>query len=405
MTQRQVNDRRAWKAETFNFDYYMGTPGRSCTVCLTDKQRELLLGILEPVGWRTRWWSDMGTVIDTDKTEAFRDDISRRLIMACCGDEEPILFIYDEDGNLERSDDGGVTYYPAPVFDIRVNPVVSFPPPVIPEGEDLTCQLADSAVVLIKEQIGDQLTDDMSRYTLQQLISDWTKTVIGTSNPFQALLLVVTNQIFALLISAVRAALTDDVYDRLRCIFQSHMNSTGFFDGTAWEGVRSDILSQITGIGGVFLEHLVYLIGNGGLSNLARAGAGSADAVCCPECSPDVWFTTILDGEAVGSIIEVGFNYVIVQSVAHHSFGGLTGEISIETTADDQCCLITGVTYSTGESFGDMQHFDVDCPNPRYPASSLTGWDGTNSSNSFQIRKPLGATPTGTQFQAKIFFA
>jgi len=403
MSETAINDRRNWKAQTFPYDHYIPDESPECQYCLTDLQAEILRGIIEPWGWTTRWWSDIDMPIDRDKIQAFRDDLVRRLMMGCCDDD--ILFRYDEDGNLESSDDGGVTYFPDPAEDIRINPKVQFPPPVIPVGEDLTCQMADSATVLIREQIGDQLTDDMSRYTLQQLITDWTQTVIGTSNPFLALVVVVSNQIFALLISAVRAALTNDVYDRLRCIFQSHMNSTGFFDGTAWEGVRSDILSQITGIAGIFLEHLVYLIGNGGLSNLARSGAGDPEATCCPECSPDAWSITSIDGTPVGSIIEVGFNYVVVQSIAHPSFGGLTGEASIATSADDQCCFITGVTYLTGESFGDMVHFDVDCPNPRYPTGGLTTWDGSNSSNSFQIRKPLGATPSGTQFQAKIFFA
>src|SRR5438034_9687278 len=273
MKERQINEKRNWKAELFPYDEFIPDGSHECTYCLTNKQADLLRGLLEPIGWKTRWWSDVN-IMDVDKIQAFRDDLIRRLMMGCCGDEG-ILFRYDSDGNLESSSDGWITYSPAPQDDIRINPQVQFPPPIVPEGEDITCQAADSAVTLIKEQIGDQLTDDMSRYTLGQLIHDWTTTIIGTSNPFQALVTIVSNQIFSLLISAVRAALTTDVYDKLRCILQSRMNSVAFFDGTAWESVRSDILSQISGIAGVFLEHLVYLIGNGGLSNLARSGAGS----------------------------------------------------------------------------------------------------------------------------------
>ncbi len=208
--------------------------------------------------------------------------------MSCCGDEI-ILYRYDPDGNLEKSTDGGTVYTPSPLDDIRIYPRVTYPEPTEVEGEDLKCVAADSAVTLLREQIGDQLTDDMSRYTLSQLITDWTTTVVGTSNPFQALATVVTNQIFALLISAVRAALTDDVYDQLNCILYCHMDETAFFDGSEWGAVRSQILSEITGIAGVFLEHLIYLIGNGGLSNLARAGAGSPDADCSECHCDDTW--------------------------------------------------------------------------------------------------------------------
>jgi len=367
--------------------------------------KQVFVGLLAQPGYWFNWERDnarSGKVLAQYWTKLF-DQIDWSNMSCCCN--QTILYRYDVDGNLETSTDGGVTWTPAPGNDIRVNPTVLFPPPVAAEGVDITCQSADSAVVLIKQQIGDQLTDDMSRYTLNQLINDWTANIVGASGPFQALAVIITNQIFALLISAVRAALTDAVYDKLRCIFQANMDSTAFFDGAAWEASRTQILSQITGIAGVFLEHLVYLIGNGGLSNLARSGAGDPDAFCCPDCSVDIWSVTSLAGVPVGSIIEVGLNYLIVQSVAHPSFGGLTGEISINTTGANDCCFITSVEFPTGEEAVNMQMFDVDCGNPVYPGSSLTGWDGTNQSNSFQIRKPLATEPIGTQFQAKIFFS
>lgn len=391
-----INDRRNWKAMVFPYDHFIPDNGKACQYCLTELQAEILRGIIEPLGWKTRWWSDSETAIDQDKIEAFRDDIIRRLMMGCCDDD--ILFRYDEDGNLESSSDGGVTYFPDPAEDIRINPKVQFPPPVIPEGEDLTCQMADSAVTLIKEQIGDQLTDDMSRYTLQQLVTDWTQTVIGTSNPFQALLIVVTNQIFALLISAVRAALTSDVYDILRCIFQSHMDSTGFFDGTQWAAVRSDILSQISGIAGVFLEHLVYLIGNGGLSNLARAGAGSPDAVCCPDCTADLWHIVNFDGADVGSILSTGLNWIIVQGSAHGDFG-TPWNAMIETSSDGTCCVPVSVDWLTGDGAGENV-FGVVCGNARWPGSPNGPVDiGVGVYNTIFLRKD-----SGSGFTAKITF-
>jgi len=318
--------------------------------------------------------------------------------MGCCGDDD-LLFRYDEDGNLESSDDGGATWSPAPQDDIRVNPKVLFPPPVVEEGEDITCQAADSAVVLIKEQIGDQLTDDMSRYTLNQLINDWTANVVGASGPFQALAVIITNQIFALLISAVRAALTSDVYDTLRCIFQSHMDSSAFFDGPAWEAVRSDILSQISGIAGVFLEHLVYLIGNGGLSNLARSGAGSPDAFCCPECTIDDWHVWNLDGVDVGLEIARGPNWITVQSVLHPDFGGSIGQIVITTGDSAICCSPLSIEENHGET-SEVQLRQAVCGAAIWPAA--TGVDFVDDSScTLYAFKTTGAAP----FQIKFTFS
>jgi hypothetical protein len=65
------------------------------------------------------------------------------------------------------------------------------------------------------------------------------------------------------------------------------MANDASFNDAQWSDVRSDITSLIGGIAGVFLEHLVYLLGTGGLTNLARSGgASSGDCSTCPSCDP-----------------------------------------------------------------------------------------------------------------------
>lgn len=332
--QFKVENRRNWKAEIFDYDAIQAYENRECQYCLTDAQVAVLGGLIETLGWATRWQSNTQE-IDSAWVRDFKNDIARRLMLSCCGDD--LIYTYDEDGNLEVSDDGGTTYTPAPQDDIRVNPTVKYPEPPTVEGEDLKCISADGAIKLIKEQIGDQLTDDMSRYTLGQLIKDWTDTIVGTSNPFQALANIITNQIFALLISAVRAALTDDVYEKLQCILYCNMSDSIFFDGGAWATVRSQILSDIPGIAGVFLEHLIYLIGNGGLSNLVRAGAGTTDANCedCDcvgGCDADVFSTLYL-----GTIIDTGAHHVTIQAENNPGIFG-TYRAAIGSNNKDICC-------------------------------------------------------------------
>jgi len=396
MSQLEINNRRNWKAQTFPYDYYLPDETKECQYCLTEKQAEILRGIIEPLAWQTRWWSDTDTPIDQDAIEAFRDDLVRRLMMPCCNDD--LIYTYDEDGNLEVSDDGGVTYTPAPQDDIRINPKVVFPQPPTEEGVDEICLAADGMVNLIKEQIGDQLTDDMGRYTLQQLITDWTTNVIGTSNPFQALAIIVTNQIFALIIAAVRAALTDEVYASLRCIFSARMSTDISFTPAAADDVRSDILSQISGVAGVFLEHLVYLLGSGGLTNLARSMAGSSDEACCPDCSADMWSIVNYSGTNVGSILSVGSNWIIVQGSSHPDFG-TPWNAMIETDSDLTCCVPISVEWLTGDHVGENV-FGVDSPAPRWPGTPNSSFDmGVACLNTVFFRKDGGGN-----FTAKITF-
>jgi len=265
--------------------------------------------------------------------------------MSCCCDNPPDIFKY-VDGVLYRSTDGGITFSPAEDYDIRENPTVIFPEPTPEEGVDEKCLAADGMVALIREGIGDNLTEDMSRYTLGELITTWVTTMVGTSNPFTALVTIIVNQIFALVVGAVMAALTEEVYDTLRCIFSSHINDDISFDTEEWEGVRSDILGELAGVSGIFLEHIVYLLGAGGLTNLARSMAGTDDAGCCGSCQDDfdIWSD---GGETFGEIVERGGDYIICNLLFCPTE---VGEyfLRMKTSSIEACCRVTHYDIISG---------------------------------------------------------
>lgn len=370
MTERQINERRHWKAMTFPYDYFFPDETPECSICLTEKQAELLRGILEPVGWTTRWWSDSDAEIDHDVIESFRDDIIRRLMMSCCNDG--LIFRWTVDGVLQSSDDNGTTWQDAPQEDPRNNSP-QFPPLEGSDGSDKKCAAATGASLLIKEQVGDQLTDDMSRYTLAQLINDWVNTVINSGgNIFQALATVIVNQIFALVIATLRPALTDDVYSTLTCILYCNMEDDASFTDDEWETVRSNILSQITGIAGIFLEHLIYLIGAVGLTNLVRSGAadsGDCDD-CCPDCSTD-WD---IFGASHGTIINRGSGYIDVEA----SNAGANYYVLIKSPDASTCCIVTTVDLLSGS------------------APTLTGWTDCGQTQTEGAPQHTGIYPYGS---------
>jgi hypothetical protein len=103
------------KAILSNYDYIFN-PALSQDenmYCLTDAQVKALLPHLEPLGWRTRWYSPINQVMDSDLIEAFRDDIRKRLLMPCnCGgsgiDTNLNVSIAID---LENRDDGSVGSY------------------------------------------------------------------------------------------------------------------------------------------------------------------------------------------------------------------------------------------------------------------------------------------------------
>lgn len=310
MTERQANERRNWKGIIFPYDTFIPDDSPECQYCLTDKQATLLRGLLEPVGWVTRWWSDT-TDIDQDAIEAFRDDTIRRLMMSCCNEEFAIIFRWTEDGVLQSSNDGGTTWEDNPTEDPR-HSSPTYPPVPGEPSDDKKCIAATGMTAIIKGQVGDQLTDDMSHFTLQELIETWVNTLLQTSNPFLALINIAVNQIFALVISALRAALTSGVYDTLTCIFFCNIADDLSFDDSRWATVRSDITDQISGIAGLFFEHLVFLMGAVGLTNLARSQAattGDCSGCSCGACNLSTW--DFYDGSAGTTVSKTDTEWVI----------------------------------------------------------------------------------------------
>jgi len=302
------DERTQWRGIQLSFDDLISNPNdtRECNYCLTASQAKALIAISELWRYTTRWYSD-DSVIASDVLY-FINDTQRRLMMSCCGDEIPIQYMWNGDGELEQSTDGGETWTPAPLFDPRNNSP-QFPPVEGADGDDKRCKSADGMVALIKEQVGDNLTDDMSRYTLQELIETWVSTMLQTGNVFLALIQIATNQIFALVILTVRASLTTDVYDQLRCALYANMEADASFTDAGAEAARVDVAAILPTAAGLFLQHLLWLLGRVGMTNLARAGAGEEGADCdCAACLTDGWTVEF------GTEIERTCDYIKVQN-------------------------------------------------------------------------------------------
>lgn len=340
---------KGWKAFQVNYDYVFSQSDRTCCYALTQQQTAALLSMTEYLYWKTRWVSAADDVNQNFVTQ-FAENLERNLMGGCCGEDNiPIQYRYTPDGVLERSLNGGGTWMDAAIYDPRnYSPV--FPPVPGDDGADKKCIAATGAAALLKEQVGDQLTDDMSRYTLGQLIKDWVGTMLESSNPFQALVTVITNQVFALVISVLRPALTDTVYDLFKCALYCHMADDASFDQAAWQAVRSDITSLIGGIAGLFLEHLVFLLGAGGLTNLARAGGATEGdcSSCCPDCSTS-WIA--IPDAGIGLLVGRGDGYVDIEA----QFPGGEYYATAYTGDIDVCCkfdhyeVISGTMNDTNQ--------------------------------------------------------
>lgn len=275
-----------------DYDFITSLTGE-CEYCLTDAQVQMILSIVDYYGWPTRWFSSDG-LIDQTVIDHLQGGLIERLMMGCCPDNS-ILTRYTNDGHYQQSGDGGSTWSDAPNADPR-NPQPYFPP-YLPDGTiDASCTYADSVVNLIKDQLVGNIEDDA---TASQIISTiisvvaaimgaLSETVIGTL--IAAVMGAIAIAIVTLTVPLFQAAMTTDVWDRLRCNISEHVESDGTFTQDDIDAIYAQITTDETGIALLFLHGVIAAFSMVGLSNAANAGYGAPDAECCATgCDISTW--------------------------------------------------------------------------------------------------------------------
>ncbi len=321
--------RKAWKAFQVEYDEVIRRSERLCCYCLTDQQVQVLLSMCDYVKWPTRWVSNDVTV-SRDFTEEFSSQMEKQLMSGCNDENTPVQYRYSISGVLQRSFNGGVSWSDCAEYDPR-NYSTEFPPLAGDDGAEKQCVAAVGAVALIKEQVGDQLTDGMSRTSLTDLIKTWVTTFVQTSNPFIALVTVITNLVFGLVITTLRAALTEGAYTALECAIYCNIGTDASVTQEQHDAMRAQILTDVSGIAGVFFEHLIYLLGVRGTQNLVRAGGvatATCDCGCGGECALDFHVDqgTLISNDGATIVVSSGFSsgeYVV--GIARSAYGVCCG--------------------------------------------------------------------------------
>lgn len=389
-----INPTTKGKVIQLDYDFIISLTGE-CEYCLTDAQVQIILGMLDYVGWTTRWYSESGT-LDPQIILDLQGGLAERLNMGCCPDNS-ILYRYTPDGHYQSSTDGGTTWTDTPGADPR-NPNPQFPPYLPPDTMDASCTYADSVSKLVKTGMVDKLTDGMPFADILAILASvfgvimvgLAPTVIGEI--IVGILGAVIVGIIGLTIPLFQAAMTSDVYDRFRCNLSEHIESDGSFTTADVDAIYTQIGSDETGMAKAFLQGFVAAAGATGLTNAARAGYGAPDASCCPTCGAD-WDVVTFDGHTVGTIIDRGSNYITLNMTSHPDFG-TPWNAMIEGSNDADCCIIQNIEFLTGDGVGEV-YFGVKCGNPRWPATSNSFFVlTTDNMNTVYCRKDSGGDAT-----------
>lgn len=288
---------QSYKALLWDYDFLLARSDDECCYSLSDREVQILLTIVDYVAWRTRY-RPTDTTIDQETILRWQGNLARKLMSGCCPGNQ--LTRYTDDGVLEASEDGGVTWTPAPELDPRVTGAY-FPPMPGPDGNDKKCLAATSAMEYVKQNLIDVLEDGMGYAAIYDVLIALVG-FLGLLGGIGILVAILVGALFSAGIVAVQAAFTAGVWDDFKCILYCRIRSDGSFSNAGWQGVKADIATQFSGVVELVLFNWVNTVGVIGLTNSARSGmAVTADCVACdcpPGCVDETW---IIDGTFVTS--------------------------------------------------------------------------------------------------------
>jgi len=203
----------------------------------------------------------------------------------------PTNIQYDPETDTVQTNVNG-TFVDSPEADPRTQ--TTFPPRITANPG---CDAAQSVSDAIKNQINqtiDAVNNAKTAFTIAGLILGLF--TFGVFDIFIAIALGIANAMIDAGGTALAAALSDSTFDTLTCILFCHMNSSGRLKPGGLDASKTDVDTQIGGLGATIINAMLSLAGEGGINNIASLGMSTGD---CSACDCGWCFTfdfTLADG-------------------------------------------------------------------------------------------------------------
>lgn len=147
---------------------------------------------------------------------------------------------------------------------------------------DTACDAAQSIVGALKGQIAgvtDAIDNASTLFTIAGIIlSIFT---FGTFGVFISLALAAADAMVGYGSAAIEAALTEPVWEQLRCILYCAMDSNGRLAASDLAEVQAQVSSDIGGLAATIINQMLSLAGEGGVNNLGAVGEATGDCSSC----------------------------------------------------------------------------------------------------------------------------
>lgn len=295
---------------------------------------------------------------------------------------------------VETTWDDGATWATADGYDPRTQAGYLLPPRA---GTDKQCDAAANMVAVIRNFV-DTLSDAAGVYAVANLLMG----LIGLFLPLGlivGLVVIVAEAIVTIGVTLLQAAMTEEVYDQLLCLFRCACDGDGRMNETSFALLYTRVEAEIEPTAAGFIERILDLVGYVGLTNMGATGSIVGDCSSCDECTwCYVWDFTASDGGFVGYrgdyapgagwTFEVGTGFVA--ATIYGSFDGVYGASVTHWEAEMTMSGVAGNAYVsnwylTGSTtFNPIAYMDYDGV-PTYPGygavngSALYTYDGTGA--------------------------
>lgn len=337
------------KVISLGYDEIIDSPidNHECSFCLRIPQAQALLALAEFLAWDTRWYSQTNLTINQELIQDFADDVRRRLMTDCCGDNP--LFRFDVDGTFQESFDGGDTWQDAPSGDPR-NQIPVFPAPTGDDGAEKRCSAANSIVAFYQAKVADvQAGKDAEKdaaamgaiilgflLVLGVFTAPWMLPALGAA---------VGAIVAGLSAEAWAAAFTEPDYHKLICALYQNMLATGQFDHDGFLAALGQIEATVEDTtANDFFVGVTKGLGQNGLNSLAGLGM-DAGLECNCGCT-EGWTFVHNPGSSSTGNFHIEGDYIVCETDDVNVDGKYYLEVIRSGVGD--CCVCVDVNIDSG---------------------------------------------------------
>lgn len=183
---------------------------------------------------------------------------------------------------VQTTVDGGTTWTENPGADPRTNDAYRLPPRT---GSDPKCDAAEAMTQHFKAQV-DQFLAASDAVAFVNAIIQIAGVFFGLIGLFASKIFLIFEALLTIGAIAIDAAMTDDVYDQIKCILYCHLDADGQMTTAGLAAAQSDIDDQIGGTPNIVFDLFAGLWGAVEWSNAGAVGeyTGECDDCSCTFC-------------------------------------------------------------------------------------------------------------------------